>query len=101
MAQEEDVRAGTDAGGAAGARAARHEWTWAQLGLHTKPCALLDVDGFYAGLSAFLDQVVTQGLLRPEHRRVLMLEADAPTLIGRFRAYVAPNLTKWIGPDQG
>ena len=75
-------------------------WTWAQLGLHGKPCALLDVDGFYAGLSAFLEHVVEQKFLRPEHRRILMVEADGRALLAKFRAYVPPELPKWIGSDQ-
>ena len=76
-------------------------WTWGQLGLHTKPCALLDVDGFYAGLSSFLDHVLEQGFIRPQHRRMLMVESDPLALLAKFRTYVPPELTKWIGPEQG
>jgi uncharacterized protein (TIGR00730 family) len=43
-------------------------WTWAQLGYHRKPCALLNVDGFYDKLSGFLDDVVTRGFVKPSHR---------------------------------
>jgi uncharacterized protein (TIGR00730 family) len=42
--------------------------TWRQLGLGTKPCAFLDVDGFYAPLMAMIDRMVTEGFLRTEHR---------------------------------
>ncbi len=46
-------------------------WTWAQLGLHAKPCALLDTDGFYAPLVAFLDHQVDAGFVRAAHRAML------------------------------
>lgn len=75
-------------------------WTWGQLGLHEKPCALLDVDGFYAGLTGFLDHVLEQGFLRPAHRSMLIVEADAQALLARLRAYTPPQRAKWIGPDQ-
>jgi uncharacterized protein (TIGR00730 family) len=51
-------------------------WTWAQLGLHGKPCGLLDVDGYYRGLAAFLDHAVAQRFLTTEHRRTLLLERE-------------------------
>jgi hypothetical protein len=76
-------------------------WTWGQLGLHAKPCALLDVDGFYAGLSSFLDHVLEQGFLRPQHRRMLVVESDPLALLAKFHAYTPPELTRWIGPEQG
>ncbi|HEY0462701.1 MAG TPA: TIGR00730 family Rossman fold protein [Polyangiaceae bacterium] len=56
-------------------------WTWAQLGLHGKPCALLDIDGFYTGLSAFLDHVVAQGFLNPQQRQALIVESKADVLL--------------------
>jgi len=62
-------------------------WTWSQLGLHAKPCALLDVDGFYAGLSAFLDHVVAQGFLRAKQRQALITEADPAVLLERMASY--------------
>lgn len=75
-------------------------WTWAQLGLHAKPCALLDVDGYYAGLSTFLDHTVAEGFLRPVHRRVLIVEQDVDALLPKLRAYRPPELTRWIDPDE-
>ena len=59
-------------------------WTWAQLGLHHKPCALLDIEGFYSGLAAFLDHVVAQGFLKPQQRQGLILESDASRLLARL-----------------
>jgi len=74
--------------------------TWAQLGFHKKPCGLLDVDGYYASLCAFLDNAVTQGFIHPKHRSML-LSAPAPAdLLDQFGAYVAPVVNKWIERPQ-
>ena len=59
-------------------------WTWSQLGLHQKPCALFDIDGFYSGLTAFLDHIVAQGFLNPKQRQVLIVERTAESLLSRF-----------------
>jgi uncharacterized protein (TIGR00730 family) len=61
--------------------------TWRQLGLGDKPCAFLDVDGFYAPLIAMLDRMVEQGFLRVEHRRDLWHGEDIDTLLAWMRAY--------------
>lgn len=59
-------------------------WTWSQLGLHEKPCALLDLEGFYRGLSAFLDHVVSEGFLKPAQRQALIVDAHAGSLLDRM-----------------
>jgi uncharacterized protein (TIGR00730 family) len=61
--------------------------TWSQLGLHEKPLGLLNVDGFYDGLIAFLGHQVAQGFLRSEHANLLMHEADPAALLARFEIY--------------
>jgi uncharacterized protein (TIGR00730 family) len=70
--------------------------TWAQLGLHRKPCALLDVDGYYQPLAAFLDHAVEHGFVKPEHRAMLLVDDNPARLLERMRAYVPPQLPKWI-----
>lgn len=50
--------------------------TWAQLGLHAKPCALLDVDGYYAPLVRFLDHAAAEGFVREADRARIVV---APT----------------------
>jgi len=64
-------------------------WTWSQLGLHQKPCALLDVDGFYTGLIAFLDHTVAQGFVKPKQRQALLVESNPEVLLSRL-TLVAP-----------
>ena len=71
--------------------------TWSQLGDHDKPSGLLDVEGFYSHLIAFLDHAVEERFLRSEHRAMLIVETRANALLDRFESYAAPKLEKWIG----
>jgi uncharacterized protein (TIGR00730 family) len=71
--------------------------TWAQLGIHQKPCALLNVDGYFDGLLAFFEHAETQGFVRPAHRRMLLVDEDAARLIERFASYEASRVSKWTG----
>jgi uncharacterized protein (TIGR00730 family) len=69
-------------------------WTWAQLGLHTKPIALLDVDGFYQPMLRFLENVSTEGFLGEDFREMLIVTADVAEALERFSGYHPPP-TKW------
>ena len=60
--------------------------TWAQLGIHAKPIGLLNVNGFYDGLRAFVRHQVEQGFVRPEHEGLMLAESDPVDLIRRLRA---------------
>ncbi len=71
-------------------------WTWAQLGYHRKPCALLNAGGFYDKLTDFLDDVVERGFVKPIHRAMLIVESEPATLIEAMRAYEPPKVDKWI-----
>ena len=71
-------------------------WTWAQLGYHTKPCALLNVDGFYDGLATFLDNLVEQAFVKPNHREMLIVEEQVASLLAAISNYEAPVVTKWV-----
>jgi uncharacterized protein (TIGR00730 family) len=75
-------------------------WSWAQLGSHTKPCALLNVAGYYDALLAFLDHAVREQFLRPEHRAMLLVDDDPARLLDRCASYRAPHAPKWITPQQ-
>jgi uncharacterized protein (TIGR00730 family) len=71
-------------------------WTWAQLGYHKKPCALLNAGGFYDKLADFLDDVVERGFVKPVHRSMLIVESDPYALIEAIHAYEPPKVEKWI-----
>jgi uncharacterized protein (TIGR00730 family) len=73
--------------------------TWAQLGLHQKPCGLINVAGYFDHLMAFLDHAVRERFLRPEHCRMLLVEADPESLLDGFTAYQPLRLEKWIDRD--
>lgn len=75
--------------------------TWAQLGYHAKPCGLMNVEGYYNGLLAFLDHSVAEALLRQEYRDMVLV-ADAPeTLLQRLMDYTPTHADKWIhSPSQ-
>ena len=70
--------------------------TWAQLGLHNKPCGLLDAEHYFDHLIAFLDHAVIQRFLRPEHRAMVLVAEDPEELIERFEGYRPPAMEKWI-----
>lgn len=74
--------------------------TWAQLGLHAKPCGLLDVAGFFDDLLRFLDHVVTSRLLKPRHRALLQVERDPARLLDALARHRAVPEEKWIDRGQ-
>jgi uncharacterized protein (TIGR00730 family) len=59
--------------------------TWAQLGLHAKPIGLLNVDRFYDGLIAFVENGQQQGFIRPQHAAFLNADADPGALVQRLK----------------
>jgi uncharacterized protein (TIGR00730 family) len=76
-------------------------FTWSQLGLHRKPCGLLDVEGYYEELAAFLDHAVRERFLREEHRSTLIVEREPAALLERLRAYEPEAIQpKWIDRDE-
>ncbi|MBA6098246.1 TIGR00730 family Rossman fold protein [Pseudomonas juntendi] len=71
-------------------------WTWGQLGYHAKPLGLLDVNGFYDKLGGFLDHIVEEGFVRPQHRDMLLLGQQPDELLGGMDRFVAPVAPKWV-----
>lgn len=59
-------------------------FTWGQLGLHAKPCGLMNVRGYYAPFLQLLDSAVANGFLRREHREMVIVEEDAVALLARL-----------------
>ena len=72
--------------------------SWAQLGLHEKPCALLNVMGYYDPLLRFLDHGVEQDFIKPKHRELLLEESDPARLLDRFAKLIAVNPVKKFDP---
>jgi uncharacterized protein (TIGR00730 family) len=74
--------------------------TWSQLGLHAKPVALLDVDGFWDPLVAQLDRMVSVGLLKPANRELIQRASAPEDALAVLAASRPPRETKWITPGE-
>ncbi len=70
--------------------------TWAQLGIHHKPVALLNVAGFYSPLASMVSHMTAQGFLKETHRDMLILSSSSEDLLKQMERYVAPHTGKWI-----
>ena len=70
--------------------------TWAQLGLHRKPCGLLNVHGYYDRLLGFVEHATAEGFLRPQHAAMVLVADTPPALLARMDGYEAPVVQKWI-----
>lgn len=73
--------------------------TWAQLGFHAKPIGLLNVDGFYNNLIAFIAHLVSQRFVTAEQSHLMMHEADPATLLQRFKTFKPKYTNKWAEAD--
>lgn len=71
-------------------------WTWAQLGLHSKPIGLLDVDGYWSAMLPLLDHMVAEGFLKAEYRDALQFDDDPRQLLSKL-ADTEPPAPKWSG----
>jgi len=72
-------------------------WTWAQLGYHSKPCAVYNLGGFYDGLTGWLDHVVSEQFIKPQHRGMLIVESQPQPLIQAMSEYEVPSgVVKWV-----
>jgi uncharacterized protein (TIGR00730 family) len=75
-------------------------YTWSQLGMHRSPLGVLNVNGYYDHLGAFLDVAVREKLLRPEHREFLIFDPDPESLLERLASAEPPPLPKWLTPAE-
>ncbi len=69
--------------------------TWAQLGLHRKPCGVFNVGGYFDGLLRFLEHGVTEGFLAASHRDLLLDDTEPARLLDRLAAFEAPAVDKY------
>jgi uncharacterized protein (TIGR00730 family) len=70
--------------------------TWAQLGLHQKPCGLLNIRDYYRSLIDFLDHAVSEKFLEEVYRTMLLVEKQPERLLERFECYQAPAVARWV-----
>ncbi len=74
--------------------------TWAQLGLHQKPIAILNTNGFYDDLLQLLQKMVTLGFLKQENLDMILVDDDVDGLLKKMEDYVPLPLPKWIKKEQ-
>lgn len=70
--------------------------TWTQLGVHSKPCGVLNVRGFFDPLVALFDTATQERFVRPEHRDMVVIESDAATMLDRLRSWTPVTIDKWL-----
>ncbi len=70
--------------------------TWSQLGMHQKPCGLLNVCHYYDKVIDFLDHAVSEQFIKATHRSTILVDECPDGLLEKFVAYNAPETTKWI-----
>ncbi len=76
-------------------------WTWTLLGLHAKPCGLLNVGGYFDPLLSFLDRTVSEGFVSALHREMLQVAAEPARLLDLLAGAPAPPQAKWVGGPSG
>lgn len=74
--------------------------TWAQLGLHKKPIAILNVDGFYDSLLTFIQTMVDKGFLKEINQQMVLVSDNIEDLLEKMKNYTAPSVGKWIDKEK-
>jgi uncharacterized protein (TIGR00730 family) len=73
--------------------------TWAQLGFHSKPCALLNTNGFYDNLIAMFDFATREKFVREEHRKIVLIESEIEKLYELMKNFSPPIIEKWLDKE--
>ena len=74
--------------------------TWAQLGLHKKPIAVLNINGFYDALIELVQTMVTKGLLKEANQQMLLVSDTIDDLLHKMENYIPPTVGKWIDKEK-
>jgi uncharacterized protein (TIGR00730 family) len=74
--------------------------SWTQLGIHDKPCGVLDVAGYYAPLRTLLDEATRQGFVSRVHRELVITESEPRRLLDRLAGWVPVTAGKWLDRSQ-
>lgn len=75
-------------------------WTWAQLGIHRHPVALLNTAGFYDPLLALVDHMTREGFVGAQQRAMVVVADEPAPLLDRLAAYHAPSTPRWLTPSE-
>lgn len=74
--------------------------TWAQLGFHAKPCGLLNIEGYYDPLVKLFDTATKERFVRPEHRKLVLIENEIERLFELMVNFKSPDIKKWLERDE-
>jgi uncharacterized protein (TIGR00730 family) len=74
--------------------------TWAQLGLHRKPCGLLNVLGYFDPLLSFVDHSIREGFVRRQYRSMTCVDTAPGALLDQLTVYAPPQVVKWIEREE-
>ncbi len=74
------------------------QWTWALLGIHGKPCGLLNVADYFAPLIGMMQNIVAEGFIAERYVEMLVIESAVEPILARFAAYTPPP-RKWEVPQ--
>lgn len=70
--------------------------TWAQLGVHAKPCGVLDIGGYYAPLLHLFDHMAARGFMPRRERGRILVATDPAELLAQFASFAAPPVERWL-----
>jgi uncharacterized protein (TIGR00730 family) len=73
------------------------QWTWAQLGIHSKPCGLLNVKHYFEPLILMIERIVAEGFMAESYSKMLVIETSIEPILRRFSTY-SPPVQKWYAP---
>ncbi|WP_082862739.1 TIGR00730 family Rossman fold protein [Domibacillus aminovorans] len=75
------------------------EWfevfTWAQLGYHNKPCALLNINNYYSPILSFFDHMIDQGFVKSDYKKLIVIDDKASELVKKIKDYKGEYINKW------
>jgi hypothetical protein len=74
--------------------------TWSQLGIHTKPCGILNVCGFFDPLLELFELATRQRFLRAAHRDMVVIDSDPKSMIDRLSSWVPVTVDKWLDLEE-
>ncbi|WP_106768886.1 TIGR00730 family Rossman fold protein [Paenibacillus faecalis] len=75
-------------------------FTWAQLGLHQKPCGLLNINHYYDHLISHFNHMTEEGFLQEKYRAMTLTDTEPAKLIEKFYTYQAPTVKTYIKKEQ-
>lgn len=73
--------------------------TWLQLGVHDKPCGLLNTDDYYSKLQAFIEHAVNEEFIKPQYQTLLLIEQTPQALLNAMTRFTPPLRAHWIKPQ--